>query len=302
MADINEDTQAVADLAAANGLMIDPQSLTFNEIGLDFRVGFATAADGVRWVLRLPRRPDVIKRARIEARMLELVRSRLPLSVPDWRIFSDALIAYPMLPGNPGLTFDPVTYEVTWYFDQASPLFPQTLGAAIAALHAIEPGLLREARLPVFSPEQVRQKWVADLDQVKGSFAVMPEQWDNWQAWIADDSYWPDFSVPIHGDLYAGHVMVDEAGRAIGIIDWTEGRVGDPAVDLVGHIRAFGEDALPALIESYSAAGGRIWPRIEEHCRKLNSASPINYALYALTTSDQGHMEAAQAQLTPAPS
>ena len=110
---IDQDAQSVADLAAASGLKIDPQSLTFNEIGLDFRVGFATAVDGTRWVLRLPRRTDVIARARKEARMLELVRSRLPLSVPDWQIFSDALIAYLMLPGNPGLTFDPETYAVT---------------------------------------------------------------------------------------------------------------------------------------------------------------------------------------------
>ena len=301
MAAIDQDAQSVADLAAASGLKIDPQSLTFNEIGLDFRVGFATAVDGTRWVLRLPRRTDVIARARKEARMLELVRSRLPLSVPDWQIFSDALIAYPMLPGNPGLTFDPATYEVTWYFDQASQLFPRTLGAAIAALHAIEADLLQEAGLPVFTPDQVRQKWLADLDQVRGRFEVMPDQWQSWQAWIADDSYWPDVTVPIHGDLYAGHVMVDEAGRATGIIDWTEGRVGDPAVDLVGHIRAFGEAALPALIEGYSSAGGRIWPQIAQHCSKLNSASPVNYALFALTTGDAGHMAAAQAQLTPAP-
>jgi len=204
MADGNDDTQSVADLAAANGLAIDPHSLTFNEIGLDFRVGFATATDGTRWVLRLPRRPDVVARARLEARMLELVRAHLPLAVPDWRIFSDELIAYPMLPGNPGLTFDPATYEVTWYFDQTSSLFPQTLGAAIAALHAIEPDLLGEAGLPVFTPDQVRQKWRADLDQVNDRFEVMPDQWAGWQAWIADDSYWPDFTVPIHGDLYAG--------------------------------------------------------------------------------------------------
>lgn len=101
----------------------------------------------------------------------------------------------------------------------------------------------------------------------------------------------------IHGDLYAGHVMVDAAGRATGIIDWTEARVGDPATDLAGHIRAFGDAALTDLVEGYRAAGGRTWPRIEEHCRKLNSASPVNYALYALATGDAEHRAAAQAQL-----
>jgi len=299
MADVDQDAQSVARLAAASGLAVDPRSIRFNEAGLDFRVGFATAEDGGRWVLRLPRRPDVIDKARGESRTLHLMRSRLPVAVPDWRIFTDELIAYPMLPGEPGLTFDPKTYEVTWHFDQASPLFPQTLGSAVAALHAIDPEAAREAGMPVFSPDQVRRKWLTDLDRVRDSFDIDPGQWAAWQEWIAEDSYWPDFTVPIHGDLYAGHVMVNEAGRAVGIIDWTEARVGDPAVDLVGHIRAFGEAALATLIEAYSAAGGRTWPRLEEHCRKLNSASAVSYALFAMTTGDAGHRAAAQAQLTP---
>ena len=47
------------------------------------------------------------------------------------------------------------------------------------------------------------------------------------QAWIADNSYWPPFTAPIHGDLYAGHVMVDELGQVSGMIDWAEARVGE---------------------------------------------------------------------------
>ncbi|MFN3744626.1 MAG: macrolide 2'-phosphotransferase [Hyphomicrobiaceae bacterium] len=299
LADRDADARAVADLAASKGLVVEVDTIQFNETGLDFRVGFASAADGRRWVLRLPRRRDAMEKARAEARALRLMRSRLPVEVPDWQIFDGDLIAYPMLCGNPGLTFDPETYEVTWNFDKNSPLFPETLGAAVAALHGIETDAAREAGLPMFSAREVREKWSSDLDQVRGRYQVQPALWAAWESWIADDSYWPDHTVPIHGDLYAGHVMVDEAGRATGIIDWTEARVGDPAVDLVGHLRVFGEEALPSLIESYCAAGGRRWPRLEAHCRKLNSAHAVNYALYALAIGDAGHKAAAQALLMP---
>jgi macrolide phosphotransferase len=249
-------SRQAADIAAANGLSVDAGTIGFTEIGLDFRVGFATADDGTRWVLRLPRRPEVMQRARTEARALALIGPRLPVAVPDWRIFAEDLIAYPMLPGEPGLTFDPATYEVSWHFDKTSPAYPETLGAAIAALHAIEPEAAAAAGLPVFAPREVREKWRSDLDRVEAAFDVAPALLTELRAWTEDDGYWPDFTTLIHGDLYAGHVMVDPDGRATGIIDWTEARVADPAVDLAGHVRAFGEDALPALVHAYEAAGG----------------------------------------------
>ncbi|MGY6708621.1 MAG: macrolide 2'-phosphotransferase [Rhizobiaceae bacterium] len=290
--------QHAARAAAANGLTVDAETISFTEIGLDFRVGFATAEDGTRWVLRLPRRPDVMERARIEARALALIGPRLPVAVPEWRVFSDDLIAYPMLPGEPGLTFDPGTYEVTWHFEQTSPHYPQTLGRAIAALHAIDEASAQSAGLPVLSPTEVRCKWRDDLDRVEAGFDVAPALLSDLRDWVADDGFWPPFSTLIHGDLYAGHVMVDPEGRATGIIDWTEARVADPATDLAGHVRAFGEDALPSLIDAYAAAGGRTWPRMTEHCVMLARASPVTYGIYALETGDAGHHEAAQAQLS----
>jgi aminoglycoside phosphotransferase (APT) family kinase protein len=36
----------------------------------------------------------------------------------------------------------------------------------------------------------------------------------------------------VHGDFYARHVLVDDAGVATGIIDWGDLHVGDPANDL----------------------------------------------------------------------
>lgn len=294
---IPPDAQSIADLAARNGLVIDPSSITINEMGLDFRVGFATAEDGQQWILRLPRRPDVMTRSKSEAAALAMLRHHLPIAVPDWQIFSEDLIGYPMLPGLPGLTFDPTTYAVTWHFDKDAPLFVETLGAAIAALHAIPRVSATEAGMAPNTVTDVRHKLRTDLDRVKGEFKIPAAKWDDWQAWLSDDSYWPPVTVVVHGDLYVGHVMVQPDGRVVGMIDWTEARLGDPAIDLIGHIKGFGPESLPALIQAYSAAGGTVWPRLTDHCLKLHSAAAINYALFALTPGAEGHHEAAQAQL-----
>ena len=43
-----------------------------------------------------------------------------------------------------------------------------------------------------------------------------------------------DFApVFVHGDLYSRHLLVDDAGRPCGVIDWGDCHVGDPAVDLM---------------------------------------------------------------------
>ena len=36
----------------------------------------------------------------------------------------------------------------------------------------------------------------------------------------------------MHGDLYARHLLVDEAKALAGVIDWGDVHVGDPALDL----------------------------------------------------------------------
>ena len=78
-----------------------------NDLGLDFLAAFMTDETGQAWVLRNPRRPDVLPRAENEARVLGLLKGRLPVEVPDWRIVTPELIAYPPLAGTTAVTVDP---------------------------------------------------------------------------------------------------------------------------------------------------------------------------------------------------
>ncbi|GAA1132716.1 hypothetical protein [Citricoccus alkalitolerans] len=119
-------TTPLVDLAATHGLDLDPSTLSINEMGLDFRVALATTAScsatspngsaGERWVLRIPRRPDALRRAEVESRVLDLVGPRLSVAVPQWGVQATDLIAYPALPGEPGLTLDPDGAPV-WHLD-----------------------------------------------------------------------------------------------------------------------------------------------------------------------------------------
>ena len=51
-------------LAERNGLFLSDE-MSFNDMGIDFKVGFATDKDGTKWLLRIPRRPDLVNRLRM---------------------------------------------------------------------------------------------------------------------------------------------------------------------------------------------------------------------------------------------
>ena len=112
--------QEVLELAYKNGLAIEEGSIQFNESGLDFQVVLATDADGVRWILRLPRREDVLPSVDKEKQTLELIAPFLSVDVPRWTICTNELIAYRALNGVPAGTIDPEAKAYVWEIDLAN--------------------------------------------------------------------------------------------------------------------------------------------------------------------------------------
>ncbi|MGV0836628.1 macrolide 2'-phosphotransferase [Mycolicibacterium thermoresistibile] len=291
-----EDVRANIAAAAVHGLRLDPTTVQVNEAGLDFRVALARAADGRMWVVRIPRRPDAAERAHTEAAVLRFLAPRLSVPIPDWQIHTPELIAYPALPGVPGLTFDEATGQPIWRIDPGSPDYADALGRLIAELHAIPVDEATRTGLPVCGPDEVRERWRRDLDTVAAQFVVPAPARRRWSDWLADDGYWPQWSVLTHGELYPAHVLVDAEDHITGVLDWTTAEVGDPARDLSMQY-ALAPAAFDRTVAAYRAAGGRVWPRLAEHCAHLSSTFPISYALFALQTGEEQHRTAAQAQL-----
>src|SRR5699024_5016214 len=147
-------------------------------------------------------------------------------------------------------------------------------------------------------PAEARAQWAQDIDRVADAFDVAPALLERWRAWVAEDSYWPDFSVLTHGEIYPAHTLVD-GERVTAVLDWTTAAVGDPARDLQFQHSVSPPEAFEVLLDHYVRGGGRVWPRLGEHCTEMFAASPLGYGLYALETGDPDHREAAEAQLNP---
>ncbi|WP_448070489.1 macrolide 2'-phosphotransferase [Georgenia yuyongxinii] len=291
------DLDDVVALAAHHGLEVDPHSLEVNEAGLDFRVVYARA-DEEDWVLRVPRRPDVVARIGPEAAALELVRDRIGAAVPDWRIQDPSLIAYPLLPGRPGMTIGP-DGDLHWHVDLQSPRYADSFGELLAALHRIDVAEAQAAGLMVQGPDEVRAQWRADVATVSDAFDVAPVLLDRWQAWLDDDGLWPDFSVLTHGELYPAHVLLDEDEHITAVLDWTTAKVTDPGRDFALHQALSTPETFARTVAAYERAGGRTWSRLWDHSVELMAASPVGYALFALHTGAREHLALASIQLDP---
>lgn len=287
---------SIIQLAFRHGLHVRDE-LVIENIGLDFLVAFATATDGERWVLRIPRRPDVIDKARYEARVLRTIRPHLPAAVPEWRIQNDELIAYPLLAGTPAIKVDPTSMQPIWHLDRENPAFAESLGAFLAALHGIDHDVLAAADLPVLDIDQVRAARAEAMDRVQRELGIADELSQRWQRWLDDDRCWPPHAAMTHGDLYVAHTLIDDQSRVVGVLDWTEATSNDPAIDFTYQLMGFGESGLDQLIAAYDRHGGRTWPNMRQHIAERLATFPLDYALFALRTQSQEHLGNARLQL-----
>ncbi|MGF7535874.1 macrolide 2'-phosphotransferase MphK [Bacillus mexicanus] len=285
----------IVGLARSQGLAVRPETAQLNETGMDFQVVFAEDDDCMPWVLRKPRRSDVVERAASEGRTLAFLRANLTADVPDWRIHTPELIAYPMLKGTPAAGIDLEQKQYVWNMNHQPPSddFVQSLAGILAELHGADQTSAGQSGIEVIMPEDFRQMTAESMADVKNKLGVSSQLWERWQTWINDDAYWPDFSALIHGDLHPPHILINQNERVTGLLDWTEAKVADPAKDFVLYQTIFGEKETARLLEYYDQAGGRIWVKMQEHISEMQAAYPLEIAMLAQQTQQEEHMNMA---------
>jgi len=283
-------------LAEAHGLLLT-EKMKFNEMGIDFKVGFAIDRSGQQWLLRIPRRNDMGEQIEKEKRILELVKKHLSVEVPDWQISSPELVAYPMLKDNPVLTFNAETYEVSWHMDKDSPKYITSLAKTLVEIHSIPEIEVWENDLKIMKSSNLRPEIATNLQLVKSELGISEQLETRYRKWLDNDALWADFTQFIHGDLYAGHVLASKEGIVSGIIDWSTAHIGDPAIDFSGHATVFGEESLKVLIMEYEKQGGKVWDKLYEQTLERAAAAPLAYGFFALETQDESHIAGAKVQL-----
>jgi macrolide phosphotransferase len=287
-------------IANKHGLNVNENTIDFNESGLDFQVVFASDEQGNDWVLRFPRRDDVLSETSSENKVLKVIRDHVTsIEVPDCSIYTKELIAYKKLAGTPAATIDKDIMNYIWILDKENipQQFHETLAEALVELHQIPMSSAMDANISVQKPDELRMAWKKRMETVKLNFEVDQSLWNRWQNWLQEDDLWPSKTGFIHGDIHAGHIMIDKNSRVTGLIDWTEAKISDISQDFVSHYLVFGEDQLTSLIRFYQEKGGYVWPKMKRHIKELAAASPLQLAEFAIKSGLEEYNQMAEQAL-----
>lgn len=209
------------------------------------------------WIVRVPRRPEVEALARVEARLLPEISTALPAPVPEIGLVREApfAIAYPKLRGAP-LAAATTTESIGG-----------ALGRFLGALHGFS---LDRARAL-----GVRDAWVKDRRERAQSFLehgvclLRRDEQERAAALLrvwCGDAEAPYRPVLVHGDLGREHVLV-EHGRLTGVLDWTDARIGDAAIDFAWMLATFSRDAAAAALDAYGRDDPELHRRADVHWR-----------------------------------
>ena len=234
-------------------------------------------------VFRFPRKQSTVELLERESRFLPHLAGRLPLAVPHPRWigrpterFPWPFAGYPRLAGT--------TADAADLSDGERAAAAEPLGRFLAALHAIPPDGLA---LP---PDLIgRTAFARRLPELVERLERLCAD-----GRIADPAPWlrlfqgelpapPPWTVPVHGDLYVRHLLVDGARRVTGVIDWGDVHAGDPGADLTIAYGFLPPRARDAFFRAYGPADVRT--RRVARLRAAFHAPAL--ALYADSTGDE---------------
>lgn len=209
------------------------------------------------WAFRFPRRAIALPGLLREIAVLPRIAPLLPLPVPVPEILGsdgDPEEAWPftgarLLPGQ-----ELADARLT---DDARAPAAAAIGAFLRALHSPEVRTAADVPLPVdpfgrghpasrLAQTRAVLEGLVDSGTWAGDHAVdvVLER-----ASALEEPVGPP--VLVHGDLHARHLLVDDVGRATGVIDWGDVCLADPALDLSLGYAAFVGPARDAFRAAY---------------------------------------------------
>jgi hypothetical protein len=205
----------------ARALGREPETILEVDDGYDFEV--AIVDDG--WVFRFPRRSGVEEALELETLVLPALAPSLPVLVPSFEYVSHSpfFVGYRVIRGEPLVDED-----------------GEGVRAFLDALHAFD-----TSELPVATEDWVEayRNQCAEFERLV--FPVLDsDRRTRARRLFADVETLSGFEPALlHADLGPEHLLVRD-GRLVGVIDWGDMRVGDPALDyawlLAGPLRGLG--------------------------------------------------------------
>jgi aminoglycoside phosphotransferase (APT) family kinase protein len=232
----------------------EPKTILEIDAGYDYEVAIV---DDV--VFRFPRRPGVEKALAVELSLLPALAPVLPVEVPSFEYVSrnPFFVGYPRLHGEPLVAEDPAGVL-----------------AFLERLHAFD-----VTGLPLEAPDWIEafRNQCAEFERLV--FPVLDSDHRARARRLFGEAETLEGFEPalLHGDLGPEHLLVRD-GRLAGVIDWSDARLGDPALDY-------------AWLLNGPFAGWDVDAELRRRARFYHRLAPWYEAHYGLFTNQIAHVE-----------
>jgi aminoglycoside phosphotransferase (APT) family kinase protein len=232
-----------------------PKSIRAIDDGYDFEVAIVDD----EWVFRFPRRALVAEALEIEITVLPVLAPALPVAVPSFEyVIRDPLfVGYRLIRGRPIVDEDPVGVR-----------------AFLESLHAHD-----AAELPIERPDW-QESYREQCDEFgRRVFPLLDadERADARRLFGEVETLVAFTPSLVHADLGPEHLLV-HGGRLVGVIDWGDMRLGDPALDYAWLLNGPFED-------------WEVGPDLRRRARFYHRLAPWYEAHYGLFTDQPAHTE-----------
>jgi len=227
------------------------------------------------WVVQFPRSEHAAERLRAQIQLLpELSRELSALvPVPERISLDPPAMLYAKLEGTAA--------------DQGPDgIWPERLGRFLYDLHLVPPEFVGMRAVP---PAVVRDRLREGLGRVQAQVLPLlsPDEAARGDALVSgfldDDRLWSFATCLTHGDLQPEHVLVGAGGDLVGVLDWEEAGVGDPASDFAWWLHALPDQGERAL----AAYGGAPDAAFRQRARALHALMPWHDVAHGLATEQE---------------
>lgn len=253
----------------------------FNSIAVETDTGL---------VFRVARTEGTGARFAMETRLLPILRTSLPLAVPEPKWFASrtdrfplGVIGYPKIEGRtlqPGLLRADNLPELA---DQAA--------RVLVALHSVPLSAVADVRLPQNEEISANYRSLAreTLPVLKERMTPLEfarlDRW--WAAFLTDERITQFEPVLTHGDFWYENMIVDEdATRILGIVDWEHAAIGDRSQDFATLLH-LGRDFAAETLRAYRKHGGLFNDNDSYRMERLWELRDFYGVLYGIRFNDE---------------
>lgn len=247
------DARTVERLVDAQFPRLAPARAAFLDEGWDSEVYLVNE----EWILRFPKRAEVLRSQGVERALLPRLARILPVPIPEPSLLGESCAEFPFpflgyrrLPGVPAHAVAPERV------DEAG--CARRVAALLSRLHAFPVAEAREAGAPTLPPRDPAVLFAKYAGLWAESSHVAPAALAaRTAAFLAGPAPERDEIplVAVHADVTYDHLLLSPDGSDVtGLIDWGDLSVGDPAWDFSGLLAWFGEGFLSHVFDAYEGS------------------------------------------------